>query len=283
MRNLFIFLLIPILVWSNNVEDEPWYILEKEVIFAPLTEPLINQLRREHDVEKVVDGRNVPVIVPKRSKQVYSLGWGMFNAGYAIIEDWRDDDQYYISAKAVTNSFISSLRNGKYRVRDWVYTVGDIDGLYPHFFEQHIVEGDYRKDRWTMYDPTDSTLLKMEDDELETDTINPFVENYMSILYSLRNSEFIMGDTLVFPTYVHGESWDIKVIVHKTETVRVPAGEFDAVKLQPILVGDGEGFNENDEMFMWLTNDDRRILVKGRSKARIGHINIKLSYLEVDE
>jgi len=283
MRNIFISLLIPLLLFAQNPEDEKWYILENEVIFSPLTEPLINELRREHGVEKIENGRSVQTIVPPRSKQVYTLGWGLFNAGYAIIEDWRDAEQYYISAKAVTNSFISSLRNGKYRVRDWVYTVGDLNGLYPHFFEQHIVEGDYRKDRWTMYNPTDSTLLKMENDEVEIDTANPFVENYMSILYALRNSELVPGETLVFPTYVHGKSWDIKVIVHGTETVKVPAGEFNTIKVQPILVGDGQGFNENDEMFMWLTNDSRHIMVKGRSKARIGHINIKLSYLEVDE
>lgn len=271
------------LLAQKDVSDEQWYELEKEVRYNPATEGQIDSIRKEYDVEKVTKAQPVSTSLPKYCKAVYSLNWQAFNAGFAIIEDWRDNEHFYVGGKAVTNKFISGLRKGKFRVRDWVYTVGDVDGLYPHFFEQHIEEGTYRKERWTLYDHKDEWLYKMNGDKLEEDTLKPFNQNYMSLLYNLRSSDLKQGDTLSFPTYVHGKNWDIKVVVHGREEVRVPAGKFKTIKVQPILVGDGQGFNKKDEMFIWFTDDERKLFIKGKAKARIGNIYAKLEHYEVKE
>lgn len=280
MRRLLILLLVPFCLFAQDVEEEQWYELEKEVQFEPWSEKRIDSIRAEYGVTKLEKGRTVECTLPRRCKSVYKINWGAANAGYAIIEDKRNDEHFTISGKMVTNKFISAF----YRVRDYVYTVGDANGLYPHFFEQHIEEKDYRKKRWTLYDHSQEKLFKMNGSDLTEDSITPYLQNYMSILYNIRNSEFIEGDTLYFPTYVHGENYNIAIVVHERERVRVPAGKYDCIKVQPILVGeDGHGFNAKDEMFIWFTDDDRKLFVKGKVKIKLGHIYAKLHYLEVDK
>ncbi len=262
-------------------DDQPWYELIKEVKVRPTSEAKIDSLRNLHGVKKLVKAKTVQNTLPSRSRSVYSLDWLQFNAGYAVIEDWKDDGQFYVLAKAVTNKFISGLRNGKYKVRDWVLSVGDAQGLYPHFFEQHIVEGTYKKDRWNVYDHANKKVYGVDGDDKKSESLKPFSDNYLSILYNLRNSKFKIGDTLSFPTFVHEKNWDIKIVVLGRETITVPAGTFNTIKVQPILVGDGQGFNKKDKMYIWLSDDSRRLVVRGQAKARVGNINIKLQQLEL--
>ncbi len=263
-------------------EDQPWYELIKEIKYKPTTEKQIDSLRQLHSVQKLVKTKSVPTKLPQKTMGVYSLDWGNFNAGYAVIEDWRDQDHFYVGAKAATNKFISSLRGGKYKVRDWVLSVGDATGFYPHFFEQHIVEGTYTKDRWNVYDHKNKKVYGVDGDEAKSETLKPYSDNYLSILFNLRNSKMKIGDTLYFPTFVHEKNWDIRCVVLGREVVTVPAGTFNTIKVQPILVGNGQGFNSKDKMYLWFTDDSRRVLVKGQSKARIGHIYAKLYHLETN-
>lgn len=277
MRYFALLLLLPMILFCKDIEDEQWFQLEKEVHSTPFTPQMIDSIRESYNVKEVVKGRYIPTNLPKDCKAVYNINWGAANAGFAIIEDHRDDTYFYISGKMITNRFISAF----YKVRDFVYTVGDASGLYPNFFEQHISEKDYRKERWTLYDHTNSKLYKMNGNNLEEDSLVPFSNNYMSILYNLRNSEMRVGDTLHFPTFVHGKNYDIAVAVLKKEKIKVPAGEFKTVKVRPILVGEGHGFNSKDKMFLWFSDDDKRIFIKGKVKIKLGNIYANLDHLEL--
>jgi hypothetical protein len=92
----------------------------------------------------------------------------------------------------------------------------------------------------------------------------------------------VVGDTLHYQTYVHGKNYDIAVAVIKRERVSVPAGKFNCIKVRPILVGEGHGFNSKDKMFIWFSDDDRKIFVKGKVKIKLGNIYANLDHLEVE-
>lgn len=264
-------------------EEQPWYDLVRQVKYKPTSEAKIDSIRQLCKVKKLVKGQTVTSTLPKGIMGVYSLDWGEFNAGYAVIEDQRDDSHYYVSAKAVTNKFISGLRDGKYRVRDWILSTGDAQGFYPHFFEQHINEGTYVRDRWSLYDHRNQKVFSVQasDDSIKTEKLRPFSNDYMSILLNIRNSKLVVGDTISFPTFVHEKNWNIKCAVLGREKVTVPAGTFNTIKVQPILVGEGQGFNAKDKMYLWFTDDNNRVFVKGKAKARIGHLYAKLYHYEI--
>jgi hypothetical protein len=58
------------------------------------------------------------------------------------------------------------------------------------------------------------------------------------------------------------------VKVLRKERVTVPAGSFDAIVIQPIIKTTGL-FSEGGEAQMWLTEDDRRMLVQLKAKVKL--------------
>ncbi len=274
---LMLFLVLSI---SANGNDEKWYELEKEVKFNPWGRDFIDSLRTSYGIKPYRDLHKVKVSLPKRDKCVYKLSWGAFNAGYGIIENNREKDTLKISGKAVTNKFVSAF----FRVRDYVYTTADPEGLYPFFFEQWVEEKSYKRRRWTLYDYPEKTAHKYDGKKLkEPKEINGnYTNNYMTLLYALRNGPLVVGDTVSYPCFVHEKNYQIKNIVLKKETIKVGGKKYKTIKVQPVLVGEGHGFNSKDEMFLWFTDDNRRLMVLAKAKARLGNIRAKLDYVEVE-
>ncbi len=55
----------------------------------------------------------------------------------------------------------------------------------------------------------------------------------------------------------------------------MPAGKFDTIKINPIMKTEGL-FVRKGKMYIWLTDDDRKIPVMFRSKVKIGSFVAKL-------
>jgi hypothetical protein len=55
----------------------------------------------------------------------------------------------------------------------------------------------------------------------------------------------------------------------------VPAGQFTTVVLQPSFKTKGI-FSENGQAELWLTDDDRRIMVQLKTKLPFGSLNLYL-------
>ena len=59
------------------------------------------------------------------------------------------------------------------------------------------------------------------------------------------------------------------------ERIRVPAGTFDCIVIEPMLKAGGI-FKNKGRLVIWITDDDRRIPVLMRSKLLIGSISVVL-------
>jgi hypothetical protein len=62
----------------------------------------------------------------------------------------------------------------------------------------------------------------------------------------------------------------------RKEKVRVPAGEYDTLVVKPILQSEGI-FPKTGEITIWATDDDRKLPVLMKSKARIGYFKAVLA------
>ena len=276
MKRVLTLLLLSLIVVSTSAKEESWRELEREVVFHPWGGAKIDTIRGWYGVASQ-DGQQElqKCRLPLYEKMVYKLGWGAFNAGYAILENDRSGDTLKLIGKAVTNKFISPV----FRVRDYVYSLGSSEGLYPYFFEQWIEEKDYHQRRWTLYDFPRKTIHRYNGKKTKKDSVPTFAHNYLSLLYALRGVNFEVGKDFTMPCYVHDKFWDIRFKVLKKENIRTLGGKRLCYKIQPILVGEGEhGFNKKDRMYMWITADPQRIAVKFKAKARLGYINATLYY-----
>lgn len=261
-----------------------WEKAEKMVGTSVFTVEFKDSIRQ---VFNVTDGRRLRNAANKRlpfkrEKLVYNGGWGFIKAGFGIFDMNFDEKQdlIFVEGKAVTNNFVSAF----FKVRDYSQTIIDGQGLYPLFFEQHVRENRYRKDTWIMYHHPQGKLYTNRRGNKREYEVSPFTHDYLSLLYYLRTRDFAPGDTFSINCFVHGKDHPIFFRVWGLEEIKVDAGTFRCIKVQPRLVGESKrGFTRRDKMYLWLTDDPYHMMVKGKSKIAIGSISAELIHYEREE
>jgi hypothetical protein len=77
------------------------------------------------------------------------------------------------------------------------------------------------------------------------------------------------------PIFDRGKTWRTEIRVLKRERLRLPWGTSETLKLQPLLQAAGI-FQRQGELFLWLTDDARRIPVQMQSTIAIGALQARL-------
>jgi hypothetical protein len=67
----------------------------------------------------------------------------------------------------------------------------------------------------------------------------------------------------------------VTIQVLRRERIRVPAGEFDAIVVQPVIKSRGI-FCENGHAEVWLSDDENHIMLQMKSGSEIGSLNLYL-------
>jgi hypothetical protein len=96
-----------------------------------------------------------------------------------------------------------------------------------------------------------------------------------SFLYFIRTVPLEVGETYTFDRYFRPDRNPVTIKVLRKERVKVPAGEFDAIVIQPIIKTRGI-FSQEGEAQVWLSDDPSRIMLQMKSKLKIGSINLYL-------
>ena len=96
-----------------------------------------------------------------------------------------------------------------------------------------------------------------------------------AFLYFLRTVPLEVGKTYSFDRYFRPDRNPVTIKVVRKERVKVPAGTFETIVVQPIIKTKGL-FSEKGKAEVWLTDDDRRLLVQLKSSLPVGSINLHL-------
>ncbi|MBA3854497.1 MAG: hypothetical protein C0503_08785 [Gemmatimonas sp.] len=96
-----------------------------------------------------------------------------------------------------------------------------------------------------------------------------------SFLYFIRTVPLVVGQTYTFNRYFRPDRNPVIIRVLRRERVRVPAGEFDAIVVQPIIKTSGI-FSEGGQAEIWLSNDEKRMMLQMRSRLSFGSLNLYL-------
>jgi len=84
-----------------------------------------------------------------------------------------------------------------------------------------------------------------------------------------------VGDTSRFAAVSGKKRYELKVLVHGKEELETAIGKVKTIKVEPVLDGDGI-FNSKGRIFIWLTDDDKRIPVLMQCEIALGSIKAKL-------
>jgi len=271
---------VPLSVSAESEKEEiSWQKASSEVDSLPFSQSYIDSLR---DTLKcftsilplrVVD--DYTVFYPETL--VYTISWGPFVAGYVVLTTLYDSvtNTIHVGGRALSNNFVSTF----YRMRDYVMSTVNIDGLYPVFFEQHLREGKkYRSEEYLLFDHARHRIHAKTHKNFKTvETKAPFVHDYLSALHFIRATRTLApGDTFSEIIFVHSKVHSIFFSVSSSEEKKVEAGKFKCVVLTPRLAGEGRAFNKKDKLEIWISDDKRCIPVAIRSKIKFGSIDARL-------
>ncbi|MGK9368480.1 DUF3108 domain-containing protein [Melioribacter sp. Ez-97] len=165
-----------------------------------------------------------------------------------------------------------------YKVRDRYETYIDKEGIFPWRFEQHIREGGYSRDFSAFFDQRRG-IARTSEGSYE---IPRYVNDIVSAFYFARTYNFSNmkpGDKIQLENFYKDKVYPLDVIYRGKETIKVDAGEFKSIILEPII-REGGLFKSEGTIVIWLTDDELKIPVKVKTKILIGSIDADLIYYE---
>ncbi|OWV21537.1 hypothetical protein B7982_10510 [Fibrobacter sp. UWB2] len=221
----------------------------------------------------------------KGERLEYELSWGFVTAGYATLEvkprkDGKVEFETYATANKTVNKF--------YPVHDTVYTLVHKRGLMTDVFRKSLHEGTFhnkslirfnRDDKKAVLsdtvfkDPVKHYVKRSADTSV---TIDGLEHSIMSAFYLVRTLPLKEGATSRFAAVSGKKRYELKVITHKRETIKTDLGSFKTVKVEPVLDGDGI-FNSSGRIFIWFTDDEKRIPVLMQCEIKLGSIKATLT------
>ncbi|HET7622377.1 MAG TPA: DUF3108 domain-containing protein [Gemmatimonadaceae bacterium] len=172
------------------------------------------------------------------------------------IEDVRGEDTYH-ARFSVEGGFLM------FKVNDVLESWFDTETLSSRRFIQNIHEVSYKKNRYYDIYPERGVLHQKGYDEMPT---VPKPLDDASFLYFVRTVPLEVGKTYTFNRYFRPDRNPVVVKVLRKETIEVPAGKFNTVVIQPVIKSQGI-FAEGGEAQMWLTDDDRHMMVQFKAKV----------------
>ena len=165
--------------------------------------------------------------------------------------------------------------NFLYRVNDVYESWMDAETLSSLRFWQELEEGGKDTERKFEIYPERSVFIQTSKKPAkeEPSVSQPLDDG--SFLYFIRTIPLVVGQTYDFNRYFRPDRNPVRIRVLRKERVTVPAGTFDAIVVQPVIKTKGI-FSENGHAEIWLTDDDRHIMLQLKSKLSFGSLNLYL-------
>lgn len=216
----------------------------------------------------------------------YKISWGFVSAGSANM-DVRpvDDNHFEFQSVARNNGAFNSI----YPVADTVFTYAQRYGLLPDVFRKTLNEGSFYNNSTIRFDRENGkavladTVFKDRDRKRiksRTDTavsIKGWEHCIVTAFYLVRGMDFSKSDKHTYFAAVSGKKrYVLHVILHGKETIKTDLGTFRCIKVEPVLGGDGI-FKTTGKLFIWISDDYRRLPVMVKTEITIGSVVAELS------
>lgn len=212
-----------------------------------------------------------------KAKFVYNIYWSGIKAGEATLSYENTPEGITITSRAQSASFISIF----YEVDDIAQSTLAPDG-HPNKYTVKIHEGSRRKDKVTYFNvKTESNAQKV----IYTDKLNNERSEFnlekqaydpLSAAYEIGRRQLNTGRPEYIDIFDNKKLFNTEVQVLGKERISTPAGAFDTILIKPLLKSEGI-FIQKGEIYIWLTDDEKRIPVMIKSKVKIGSITVELT------
>lgn len=196
----------------------------------------------------------------------------------------NSEKAYQFEIRADTNSFFSRF----YSVKDVATTYVNFENLLPYDLQVKVNESGQAKDIRSVFDWNGlkakywekKVTKKGEEKKQKEWDLKPWSQNVISGIFYLRIFQMKPGKTLKFHLTDEGKDIMVTVSVLRKEVLKTKLGPINTLVLNPQVEVDGV-FKPMGDVFLWVTDDDRKIIVGVETKIKIGTIKGKLKELHL--
>ena len=211
-------------------------------------------------------------------------------AGTIVLEveemiSWEGYEVYRLVATARSSPLFSFF----YRIRNRVESLIDTETFLPRRFEEHREEEDYRRRQVTLFDRDKNLALTFDAEEEEaglpgvSTPVPPQVQDALSAFYYLRRQNLKVGESFFIDVSTGRRNYRIEVEVLRKE--RLGRKRLETIVVRPILkrVKMGGVLEERGDIYIWLTDDERRLPVHIKAEVGFGSLMMVLVDKELGE
>lgn len=211
-------------------------------------------------------------------KLIFDLTWTGVKAGTATLETVIDKEQTKIISTANSADWVSVF----YKVEDRIESLlkktqtASIAGL-PENYRVKLREGKHRRDKEIIFDHPNRRAVFIDHlgPEKKTFTIRENTFDPLSSFYYIRTLKYEVGKSVYVDIFDSKKLWNVEVQVIRRERIKTELGEFDTVVIKPLMKSEGI-FNRKGDMYIWLTDDLKRVPVKMQTKVAVGSVTATL-------
>lgn len=166
-----------------------------------------------------------------------------------------------------------------YAVDDRIVTLMDFDLMVPRVFTLHVKETsqvrearsyfDFDKLEARYWEKKITTKNNEVEEKRQQWEILPWSQNVFSAIFYMRTFAWEDGKEYLFRVADNEENLVFRGRVERRETIDTDAGQFKAIVIKPQIIAKGI-FKPVGDIFIWLSDDDRKIVLRIESKIKIG-------------
>lgn len=260
---------------------------EDQVSIGKTSEGFIREPKLE-DTEGFIGRR--PQKDPFRvgEKVIFSMNYFNMSAGLMTIEvlplvEVNGRKSYHFSVSVKSGKVFSYF----YSVNDSGETFLDYETMKPSSYSIHVKESKQLKEIRSAFDWEKMEGLYWEKKVTEQDgeqnkkkvwKIEDYSQNVVSALFYLRTFQLKLDKKLAFRVADDGDNMLFTGKVVRYEDLETDLGKFKTVVVKPKMEINGV-FKQMGDIFIWLTDDDRKLPVRIEAKIKIGTLIAKLKEL----
>lgn len=207
----------------------------------------------------------------------YRMHYGFIDAGVATLT--VTDEEKEVAGRKTYHVVGLGTSKGTFdfffKVRDRYESYIDEKSLVPWIFIRRVSEGGYTINQDYVFNHF-SKKVSVGDGVYD---IQPNMQDMLSAFYYARNLDLKNakpGDIFTLSCFMDKEIYPLQIKYIGRENVDIKLGTFRCMKFRPV-VQKGRVFKHEEDLNVWLTDDDNHIPVKGQADVLVGSIKLELT------
>jgi hypothetical protein len=215
--------------------------------------------------------------VPERLE--FELSYTGISAGRAVQEIKQDGSNIHIVSTARSADWLRFFFPVDDRIESHLTSGSPPLSIgFPLLYQERKHEGKTITNREARFDreKLEVTTTDHRTKSEKKQVITKRTYDTLSSFYYFRSIPLQVGASYFIDIYDCSKLWNTEVKVLRREEIVTPLGRFKTIVIHPLLKSEGI-FARTGDLFIWLTDDDRRIPVQMKSKVIVGSITATLT------